>query len=1812
MFPNDLWIADPHANKLFKVVDDVVQSTTFNTNNNPRSILVSQDMTSVYVVNRDANSITQYRSGAEIRDIYVGKMPYGICEDSKRNVYVTNYQDNTVTKITGSKVVATIAVDAGPRGITCDENDDIYVACFLSSTVVKISSDTNVASIQVGQNPEGITCDSNDNIWVACYGSNIVSKIVRGIKTLDIEVNKGPVAVVSDTAGTVYTANYYSDDVSMIATNSNGTITVTNIPVGEGPTAIAVNRENAVYVTSGLGTDVRKIVEGAVVDTIEVCDNPSAFGDFTGCSAYNVFNAVPSGGESIGVPSGGWKITDLESGIQDALNKVIAGVSPTTADNVSYEKSTMIGEGEDAEEEILNITVRAALDELYTQQENINDPDKILVTDLGKTLTVKLDELDASIANAATKTELQSVSTIANNAATQTQLNDVATIANNAATKEQLNQVSQVANAAAKQTDFNKVVSRVETIEATYNKPANIIVASETSGNVTLDQKLASMDADIKTRATTVALNAVKTTADAAAPQTALDAVDERVVAIEEVCNKPENIIVGTSSTPGAQPEDPPVVSNITLADKLTALDEKDTDLDTRVTTIEGAYNDPEQIIVDTEEVPNENDNPESETVTKNITLADKLTRVDAAIDTKADEATVTEELTGVKDRVTAIEEVYNKPSEIIVDHTGDDGATEVSLADKLEEIDTKFTTDEATISDHEERLAAVEADYNKPDKIIVGQVTGEDPDDDGPEEAPVTNVTLTQKLTEIDGKFTTQDEANTAMDGRVAAIEAVYNKPENIIVGQVPSEEEPETSVDVNLTTKLGEIDTEVEEVKGLAEAAAKQEDFLELSQQVSTNEEALEALRGKYDATKSVVDGLEASVATIQTDMNDPTKIIVGQSEEETPSDVSLANKLTEMDATIAAKAEQTALDEVKATADAAATQVKLDAVDTRLQTVETNYNNPDMIIIDADSDTNLTTKLESIDTSVEDHETRLATVEAAYNKPDQIQVDTVEDTPVYLNTKLDEIDAAFDTKVDTTAIADMATNASVAEDIAEATADMLTKTEAGTVYATKEGLTTATTDMATNASVDTKLADYAKTVDVDSKITAAVSGLQWKTSVANIAALKAITTPAEGWTVSVDDTNSVYRYDAQSAEAGDDDKFIKANDGTEGAWVKLSTAFYSVATTSTDGLMSAADKTKLDTFTNGSDYLTVANASTTYLGIHAKADTAALADNATNLNGHADTYFATSDALTAVGGRVTTVEGFFTEGKANTALALEGFTQADYATNASVDGKLANYVTTEAMNTALDGKVDDADIADMLTKTEAGTTYATKTALTDGLATKADTTAIADMATNASVDGKLANYVTTETATDTYATQTALTGGLATKADTTAIADMLTKTEAGSTYATKGEVTSAVENMNDPAHIVVGQTEEDPVTNITLADKLASMDADLEELKGASGDGIVLAENVQIEEDTTLVDKLDTIDSAIAAKADTSAISDMLTKTEAGSTYATIASLNGKVDDADIADMATNTSVDEKLANKANTSAISDMLTKTEAGSTYATKSELSAKADSSALSAYATTESLAGYVQTGAISDMLTKTEAGTTYATKTALTDGLAAKADTTALAGYVQTSAIADMATNTSVDGKLANKADTSAISDMLTKTEAGSTYATKAELGGYATTSALNAKADASAIADMATNTSVNEKLANKADSSALANYATTESLADYVQTEAISDMLTKTEAGSTYATKAELSGYATTSALNAKADSSALANYATTEAMNAALGNKADTSAIANMNNPENIMISDQTLTATITALQSEIASLKERISALESPSA
>ena len=304
-------------------------------------------------------------------------------------------------------------------------------------------------------------------------------------------------------------------------------------------------------------------------------------------------------------------------------------------------------------------------------------------------------------------------------------------------------------------------------------------------------------------------------------------------------------------------------------------------------------------------------------------------------------------------------------------------------------------------------------------------------------------------------------------------------------------------------------------------------------------------------------------------------------------------------------------------------------------------------------------------------------------------------------------------------------------------------------------------------------------------------------------------------------------------------------------------------------------------------------------------------------------------------------------------------------------------------------------------------------------------------------------------------------------------------------------------------------------------------------------------------------------------LANKADTSAIPTKVSQLQNDSNFLTSVP----------AEYVTETELNEK-----------GFLTEDSLSETYATKVELAEKADKTALDGKADKETtLAGY----GITDAYTKSEADGKYATTEQ-----GAKADTAvqpdALEAYVTT----ETATSTyATKSELADKADTSALdaylttanasSTYLSKTDATSTYATKASLSGYATTSALEAKADTAdtlagyGITDAYTKVESDGKyalkteLANKADTSALANYTTTETLNGLLD-----DKADKSELND-YATTESLSAYATTSSLtsglSAKADkSTTISGYGITDAytkteVDGKLGNKADTSALS-----------------------------------------
>ena len=1301
-----------------------------------------------------------------------------------------------------------------------------------------------------------------------------------------------------------------------------------------------------------------------------------------------------------------------------------------------------------------------------------------------------------------------------------------------------------------------------------------------------------------------------------------------------------------------------------TVSDNKTASDEKDTELETRLAEVESKYNKPEFIIVGSKEATTLEEPAES----TDVTLTDKLTEIDTAITTLDEkveankdsaneyvDAVVEKESTRVDNMINQVNEnvstMVDQLNANITTITGQlNGAilgnkAEAEKADETLQanIDTLSQTVEAN---KEEAQTNLESESTRVDNMInqvnenVASMVGQLNTNIGTIVEQLNNSIIGNKA-EAEAADTATNEKVDGINTRLTDVESKYNKPEYIVVGT--KEDEDGTQVNVMLTERLGAIESDVAQYDG---------NFETINQTIEANKTSIEsALEEAKTSLQGQVDTLTQTVTTNKTTTDEAIQqlnedlthdIEVAQQSLEssidtltetvannkTSTDLAVGAAVTRLEGTISANKEacDKGVEDAKTELNASIT-----AVSDRVTTIEGNYNKPERIVVGKDNsgsvskDITLATKLTTIDSTIAsltqtvndnkgvadgkytELDGRLDTVEAVYNKPDSIMIGDVS-----LTQKLGTIDSTISANK-TACDGNLAAAKTELQEAIDAVDD---KVDQHKVDTTNE-ITIATADMATNASVNAKLADYAKTVDVDSKIKNATSSLQWRPSVVDLVALRVITTPLEGWTVSVDDTNSIYRFDAECVEEDDGDKYIKADDATAGAWVKLSTVFYTTATQSNDGLMSVADKTKLDGFTNASDYLTVANAATTYLGIHAKADTAALADNSTQLNGHEDTYFATAEALTGVSGRVTALEGNFTEGKAKVALALEGFDKADYATveamntavtdmatNASVDGKLADYTTTEALTGLLAAKADTSAIADMATNTNVAATYATKAEI-------ANMVEDADIANMNNPD-----HITVDDMTLTEKI-TEIDTALGTKADTATVT---------STYATKTEI----EHMNDPAYIMIddsASTENEIMTlaaPVSLKEKLTTIDSTV----AAKADTATIEANYATKEEVTnatdsanimigeatLSDKISTIETSVESKADKTAIADMATNAGVDgklAAYTTTEALNGllanKADTTAIATMNNPdnimieeesltdklTAMDSSISAKADSSALANYTT-TEAltglldakadktaiatmnnpanimiGDTSLTDklsavdNSISAKADSSALSGYATTAALAAKADATAIANM--NDPAHIMVEEETSLTDKLSAmdsaisaKADSSALSGYATTGAIADMATNSSVDSKLSAYTNTEALTGLL------DAKANTTDLEAYTTTEDLTdllaAKADTSAIADMATNASVDGKLANKADTSALSTYATKESVAD---------MLTKTEAGSTYATKGELSAKADATALEGKADKTELANYATTES----LAGYVQTSAISDM---------------------------------------
>jgi hypothetical protein len=216
------------------------------------------------------------------------------------------------------------------------------------------------------------------------------------------------------------------------------------------------------------------------------------------------------------------------------------------------------------------------------------------------------------------------------------------------------------------------------------------------------------------------------------------------------------------------------------------------------------------------------------------------------------------------------------------------------------------------------------------------------------------------------------------------------------------------------------------------------------------------------------------------------------------------------------------------------------------------------------------------------------------------------------------------------------------------------------------------------------------YTKT-ETDNKISAVVSSLQWKPSVETYADIATTyPNPADGWTVNVNDTDITYRY-------------------TGSSWIAISANSIPIATSDTDGKMSAAMAAKLNGISEGANNYTLPAATASVLGG---------VKIGSNININSD-VISVNNASTTQKGVVQLIDSSVTEDytKAPTAAAMKRTWQLASGKQ-NPETTLSGYGITDAYTkTEVDNKITEAVAGAAVLKTEFTASSANWGTLSDG---------------------------------------------------------------------------------------------------------------------------------------------------------------------------------------------------------------------------------------------------------------------------------------------------------------------------------------------------------------------------------------------------------------------------------------------------------------------------------------------------------------
>ena len=273
---------------------------------NPRGVasVVKTSETFTYVTNFGSENVSVIRTFSDpltekvvfenVRDIRVGRNPYGIAVDPAGTfAYVTNFTDGTVSKIdlATNTVAATINVGSNPIGIVVTpDGSKVYVVNNSSGSVsvINAADNTIITAVTVGINPFGAAVNpAGTFVYVTNSGGNSLSIIKTADNSVTTKLDfhlAAPSGVAVNPAGTlVYITNFSSNTLSFFDANSSS-FTSPNIAVGTNPLGVSTSVDGAfTFVVSnfdGAVTVIDNATNTEKLPRIKVGTTPYALGSF--------------------------------------------------------------------------------------------------------------------------------------------------------------------------------------------------------------------------------------------------------------------------------------------------------------------------------------------------------------------------------------------------------------------------------------------------------------------------------------------------------------------------------------------------------------------------------------------------------------------------------------------------------------------------------------------------------------------------------------------------------------------------------------------------------------------------------------------------------------------------------------------------------------------------------------------------------------------------------------------------------------------------------------------------------------------------------------------------------------------------------------------------------------------------------------------------------------------------------------------------------------------------------------------------------------------------------------------------------------------------------------------------------------------------------------------------------------------------------------------------------------------------------------------------------------------------------------------